>query len=66
MFLEDELVVLHVLFSIGFEIGADLVKVKAILVSAFLAIHEELTEFTGTKGGAKHSIQQVVLVYCLK
>ena len=66
LFLEDELVVLHVLFSVGFEICADLMKVEAILVGAFLAVHEELAELTGPEGGSQHPIQQVVLVYCLK
>ena len=44
LLLEDDLVILHVLFGVGLQVRSQLVQIKAVFVRAFLAAQEELAE----------------------
>jgi hypothetical protein len=57
LLLENELIVLHVLLCVGLQIGPDLMKIETVLISALLAIHEKLTEFTCPERGPKHPVE---------
>lgn len=63
LFLENKFVVGHVLLGIGLQISANLMKIQAILIRAFLSSHEELTKLGSAKRGSKHPINQIELIY---
>lgn len=60
---EDELVVLHVFFSVHFQVRSQLVQVQAVLVRALLATEEKLTEFSRSERSPDHPFIQNELVY---
>lgn len=60
---KDEFVVLHVLFRVCFQVGSQLVQIKAVFVVALLIVEEELTEFGGAERGPYHAVIQHILVH---
>ena len=56
LFQEDELVVLHVIFGVGFQVAAQFVQVQTVFVRAPLAVQEELAELGGAERGADHAV----------
>ena len=63
LFKKNELIVLHVIFGVSFEITPQLVQIETVLVAAALTIQEKLAKFTRAETGPNHPIIQHELVH---